>query len=119
MNTIDKQHFISLFSLIREKAFTLKNIKVDFAASDLFSFNLNRILKSMSKFLANINVSKVNKVKMRSCSQNVVLQTSVTSVLVESFMSLQNLIIKQNTYTLDNTSKQKLKRHVLKLIKAD
>ena len=33
-------------------------------------------------------------------------------------MLLQNLIIKQDTYTLDNTSKQKLERHVLKLTKA-
>ena len=39
VNTIGKQHFTSLFSPARERAFTPKNIKAGFAASGLFSFN--------------------------------------------------------------------------------
>jgi hypothetical protein len=72
----------------------------------------------MLKPLANLNIPKANKVKVRSCPQDIVLQTLVTLVLAKGFISLQNLIIKQDTYMLNNTSKQKLKRHVLKLTKA-
>lgn len=94
MNAIGKQHFTSLFSPAREKAFTLKNIKAGFAASGLFPFNPDRVLRSMPKPPANLNVPKANKVKVGSCPQDVVLQTPVTLVSVEGFMSLQNLIIK-------------------------
>jgi len=40
-----------------------------------------------------------------SCSQDVAPQTPVTPVSADGFMSLQNLIIKQVAYALDNTSK--------------
>ncbi|SLM36123.1 hypothetical protein LPUS_05564 [Lasallia pustulata] len=72
----------------------------------------------MPKPPADLNVPKANEVKVGSCPQDVVLQTPVTPVSAEGFMSLQNLIIKQDAYALDNTSKQKLERHVLKLTKA-
>jgi hypothetical protein len=39
VNTIGKEHFTSLFSPARVKAFTAKNIKAGFAASGLFPFN--------------------------------------------------------------------------------
>jgi hypothetical protein len=55
---------------------------------------------------------------MGSCLQDIVIQMPVTPVSAEGFMSLQNLIIKQDAYTLNDTSKQKLERHVLKLTKA-
>ena len=118
VNIINKQHFTSLFSAAREKAFTLKNIKAGFVVSGLFLFNLDKVFRSMLKPPADLNVLKANEVKVRSCPQDVVLQTPVTPVLAEGFMLLQNLIIKQDTYALDNTSKQKLERHVLKLTKA-
>ena len=118
VNTIGKQHFTSLFSLAREKAFTLKNIKAGFAASGLFPFNPDRVLRHMPKPPADLTVPKANEVKVGSCPQDVVLQTPVTLVLAEGFMSLQNLIIKQDAYALNDTSKQKLERHVLKLTKA-
>lgn len=73
----------------------------------------------MLKFSADLNVSKVNEIKMKSCSQDIVLQTSIMSVSAENFILLQNLIIKQNAYVLNNISKQKLERHILKLTKAD
>jgi hypothetical protein len=116
VNTIGKQHFTSLFSPAREKAFTPKNIKAGFAASSLFPFNPDRVLRHMPKPPADLNVPKANEVNVGSCLQDVVLQmpvTPVTPVSAEGFMSLQNLIIKQDAYTLDNTSKQKLERHVL------
>ena len=118
MNTIGKQHFTSLFSPAKEKAFTPKNIKAGFAASGLFLFNPDRVLRHMPKPPADLTVPKANEIKVGSCPQDVVLQTPMTPVSAEGFMSLQNLIIKQDAYTLDDTSKQKLERHVLKLTKA-
>jgi hypothetical protein len=72
----------------------------------------------MPKPSANLTVPKANEVKVGSCPQDVVLQTPVTLVSAEGFMLLQNLIIKQDAYALDDTSKQKLERYVLKLTKA-
>jgi hypothetical protein len=118
VNTISKQHFTSLFSLARERAFTLKNIKAGFAASGLFPFNPNRVLRHMLKPPTDLTIPKADKVEVGSCPQDIVLQTPVTLVSAEAFMSLQNLIIKQDAHALDDTSKQSLQRHVQKLVKA-
>jgi hypothetical protein len=108
INTFGKQHFTSLYNPIRERAFMPKNIKTSFATSGLFPFNPNKVLKDMPKPPADLTIPKVDEVKVGSCPQNVVLQTSVTLVSAEAFISLQNLIIKQDTYALDDTSKQNL-----------
>jgi hypothetical protein len=71
----------------------------------LFPFNLDRVLRDMLKPPTNLTMPKADKVKVGSCLQDVVLQTPVTLVLVEAFMVLQNLIIKQDAYALDKTSK--------------
>jgi len=47
VNTIGKEHFTSLYSPARKIAFTPKNIKASFAASGLFPFNPDRVLRSM------------------------------------------------------------------------
>ncbi len=101
MNTIGKQHFTFLFSPIRERAFTLKNIKAGFAASGLFLFNLDRVFRDMPKPPANLTIPKADEVKVGSCPQDVVLQTPVTLVSVEAFMSLQNLIIQRDAHALE------------------
>jgi hypothetical protein len=88
VNTISKQHFTSLFSLARERVFTLKNIKAGFAASGLFPFNPDRVLRHMLKPPTNLTIPKANEVEAGSCPQDIVLQTPVTLVLVEGFMSL-------------------------------
>jgi len=84
VNTIGKQHFTSLFSPAREKAFTPKNIKAGFAASGLFPFNPDRVLRHMLKPPADLNVLKANEVKVGSCLQDVVLQTPVTLKLTKA-----------------------------------
>ena len=94
VNKISKQHFTSLFSPAREKAFTLKNIKAGLAVNSLFLFNLDKVLRSILKPPADLNILKANEVNVRSCPQDTVLQTPVTPVLAEGFMLLQNLIIK-------------------------
>ena len=71
----------------------------------------------MPKPLADLNIPKANEVEVGSCPQNIVLHTPVTPVSAEAFMSLQNLIIKQDAHALNDTSKQSLQRHIQKLVK--
>jgi hypothetical protein len=115
VNTIGKQHFTSLYSPARERAFTPKNIKAGFAATGLFPFNPDRVLRDMPKPPADLTIPKADKVKVGSCPQDVVLQTPVTLVSAEAFMLLQNLIIQRDAHALDDTSKQSLQRHVQKI----
>ena len=72
----------------------------------------------MPKPPADLNIPKADKVKVGSCPQDVVLQTPVTLVSAEAFISLQNLIIKQDAHALNETSKQSLERYLQKLAKA-
>jgi hypothetical protein len=118
MNTIGKQYFTSLFSPAKERVFIPKNIKAGFAASSLFLFNPDRVLRHIPKPPADLTIPKADEVEVGSCLQDIVLQTPVMPVSAKGFISLQNLIIKQVAYALDDTSKQKLERHVLKFTKA-
>jgi hypothetical protein len=117
VNSIGKEHFTSLYSPARERAFTPKNIKAGFAASGLFPLNPDRVLRSMPAPPAELAILRADEGKVGSCRQDVEPQTPVTPVLAESFMSLQNLII-QDARALDETSKQKLVRHLQKGTKA-
>jgi len=94
VNTIGKEHFISLYSPARETAFRSKNIKVDFVASGLMSFNLDRVLRDIPKPYAKLIISKVDEMKVEPRSQDEILQTLVTPMLAKTLISLQNLIIK-------------------------
>jgi hypothetical protein len=117
VNTIGKQHFTSLYSPTREKAFTKRNITAGWAACGLFPFNLDRVLRVTAKPPAQLTVLRADKIKVGSCYQDEVLQTPVTPVLAEGLVSLYNLI-KQDAYTLNKTSIQRLERHVQKLAHA-
>jgi hypothetical protein len=112
INTIGKEHFTSLYSPARERAFTPKNIKAGFAASGLFPFNPDRVLRSMPGPPAEPAIPRADEVEVGSCRQDVELQTPVTLVSAEAFMSLQNLIIQRDAHALDKTSKQNLVRHL-------
>jgi hypothetical protein len=118
VNTIGKEHFTALYSPAREVAFTPKNIKAGFAASGLIPFNPDRVLRSMPAPPAEPAIPSADEVKVGSCRQDVEPQTPVTPVSAESFMSLQNLIIQQDAYALDETRKQNLARHLQKCTKA-
>jgi len=118
VNTIDKKHFISLYNSARETAFTSKNIKIDFAASELMPFNSDRVLRDISKPYAELIILKVDEMKVGPRSQDEILQTPVTPVSAKTLISLQNLIIKQDAHALDKTSKQSLQKHVQKLANA-
>jgi hypothetical protein len=79
------------------------------------------VLRSLPAPPAEQAIPSVDEVKVWSCRQDVEPQTpvmSVTPVSAESFMSLQNRIIQQDTHTLDETSKQNLAKHLQKCTKA-
>jgi hypothetical protein len=118
VNTIGKEHFTSLYSPAREKAFTSKNIIAGFAVSGLFPFNPDRVLRSMPKPLADLTISNADEVDVEACRQNEVPQTPVTPVSAEGLVSLRNMIIEQDANALDETSKRNLQRHLYKLAKA-
>jgi hypothetical protein len=85
---INKEYFTFLYSPARKRAFTPKNIKAGFAVSDLFSFNPDKVLKSISAPPAKLAILSVNKKKIGSCRQDIKLQTLITPVSAESFMLL-------------------------------
>jgi hypothetical protein len=104
VNTIGKEHFASLYSPAREKAFTPRNIIAGFAASGLCPFTPDRVLRSMPKPLADLTISKTDEINDEACHQNEVPKTPVTPVSAEGLASLRN--------------KRNLQRHLHKLAKA-
>ena len=112
--TIGKEHFTYLYSIARKRAFTQRNIAAGWAATGLFPFNPDRVLKNISKPPSELIIPKGDEV---TSLQVEVLQTPVTPVSAEALASLQNLI-KQDAHTLDETSKQRLQRHLQKLASA-
>ena len=106
-----------MYSPAREKALTKRNITAGWAASGFFPFNPERVLRDTPKPLFELTV--LNEV-VGFYSQDEVLQTPVTPVTpvtAEALTSLHNLI-KQDTHSLDTTSKQRLQRHIQKLASA-
>jgi hypothetical protein len=110
-STVGKEHFISLYSPARERAFTKRNITAAWAASSLFPFNPDRVLRHTPKPPAQLTASEATGITVGTCPQDEVLQTPVTPVSAEALMSLHNLI-KQDAHTLNETSPQRLQRHV-------
>lgn len=87
VNTIRKEHFTFLYSPARKGAFAPRNIKAGFATSGLFSFNLDRALRSMSPSPAKPAIPSADEVRVGSCRQDVgvEVQTPVTPVSAEAF----------------------------------
>jgi hypothetical protein len=112
VNTIGKQHFTSLYKPARERAFTPKNIRAGFAASGLVPFNPDRVLRTVPKPPDELTLAVTNEAP---CQDDAEPQTPVSA---DGLMSLQNLIIEKDAHALDETSKQNLQRHLLKLAKA-
>jgi hypothetical protein len=116
VDIVGKEHFTSLYRPARERALTKRNITARWAATGLFPFSLERVLRGTPKPSAELTVPKADKV-VGSCPQDEVLQTPVTPVTTEALTSLHNLI-KQDAFALDEPSKQRLRRHVQKLASA-
>ncbi|KAL5344830.1 hypothetical protein ACLOAV_010227 [Pseudogymnoascus australis] len=80
-NAIGKEHFTSLYSPARDKAFTKRNITAAWAASGLFPLNPDRVLKTILKPLAQITIPHAAEVGF--CLQDEVLNSPVTPVSAE------------------------------------
>ena len=118
VNAIGKEHFTTLYSAARERAFTRKNILAGFAACGLFPFNPERVLRDMVKPLTDVVESTSAKVTVDApCQRSLPLGTPATPVSAEAFAALQDQIIKQNANTLDRTSQQRLQKYLEKMVK--
>lgn len=119
VDTVGKEHFTYLYKPTRERALTKRNITAGWAATGLFPFNPERVLRDISKPLVELTVPIADEV-VGSCPRDEVLLTPVTPVTpvtTEGVTSLHNLI-KQDASRLDERSKQRLQRCVQKLASA-
>jgi hypothetical protein len=117
-DTVGKEHFTSLYSPARARAFTKRNITSAWAATGLFPFNPDRVLRDIPKPPPEVSVQK--EVTVASWPQDEMLDmsvTPVTPVTTEAVASLHSMIA-QDAHMLDPTSKQRLQRHVKKLASA-
>src|ERR1700674_3846876 len=99
---VGKEHFTSLYCPARERAFTKRNITAAWAASGLFPFNPDRVLRYIPKPPAQLTASEAAEMKVGPYPQDEVLQTPVTPVSAEALASLHN-IIKQDAHTYNET----------------
>lgn len=111
VGTIGKEHFTYLYSPARIQALTSRNIRAGWAKAGLFPSNPDKVLSDIPKPPTELMASKSNEVG--SHTQTQVPQTPVTPVSAEAVASLHNLI-KQDANVLDETSKQRIQRHIQK-----
>jgi hypothetical protein len=116
-NAVGKEHFTSLYSPAREKAFTKRNITAAWAACGLFPLNPDRVLRKTPKPPTQSTVPRADEIEVESCQQDEFPPTPVTPVSVEGFMSLHNLI-KQDASTLNKRNVPRLQSYVEKLANA-
>lgn len=88
VNTIGKEHFTSLYSPARSKAFTPRNIKASFTTTGLFSFNPNRVLNIIPKPPAEPATIEFNKVMIGPYSPQDEVQSPKILVSAEDVISL-------------------------------
>jgi hypothetical protein len=67
VNTIGKEHFTSVYSPARERAFTKRNITSAWAACGLFPFNLDRVMRKTPKPPTPLIVSRAVDVEVGLC----------------------------------------------------
>ena len=115
VGAIGKEHFTYLYSPARTQALTSRNIRAGWAKAGLFPFNPDKVLGDIPKPPAELNAPKTNEVGSRT--QDQVPQTLVTPVSAEAVTSLHNLI-KEDANVLNETSKQRIHRHIQKLTNA-
>lgn len=116
VGTIGKQHFTSLYSPARKRAFTPKNIKAGSAATGMFPFNPDRVLRSMPKPPSQLIIPTPHDevVEARTHAENLP-RTPVTPMSESALNTLQDFIIERDAYALDEINKENLNRHVQKL----
>ena len=115
VGTIGKEHFVPMYSPARAQPFTSRNIRAGWSKAGLFPFNPGKALSDIPKPAAELTAPQTHEV--HSCTQDRVPQTPLTPVSVEAVASLHNLIT-EDANMLDETSKQRIRRHVQKLTNA-
>ena len=120
IDQIGKEHFTSLYKPARSKAFTKRNILAGWAATGLFPFNPDRVLRGIQKPQSQLTVPDVSQKQPASIAQDESVQTPLTPVTpttTEALAQLQNRI-ERDVYTLDETSKERVRKHVRKITTA-
>lgn len=126
VNTIGKQHFISLYSAAREAAFTRRNIFAGWSKGGLFPFNPQRVLRDLEKPYAELReaagystgfeAGAIAGPPLPAASVTLVAPvtpvTPVNPLSMEAFTSLQNTIAREDARRLDGADKQRLMRHI-------
>jgi hypothetical protein len=98
INATGKENFTSLYKPARERAFTPKSIKAGFAASSLFLFSPERVLRTVPKPPADLSLAVTNETTYQ---EDDVVQTPVTSVSAEGLKSLVLLTKRANGVSKD------------------
>jgi hypothetical protein len=122
VDTIGKEHFTSLYSPARARAFTKRNITSAWAATCLFLFNPERVLRGIPKPAAHLVIPELARSAGSSAQAEAVQTTAtpttpVTPVNVEDVRSLFDRI-KKRAETLDESSKHELLRDTHMMAKA-
>ncbi|KAI1665637.1 DDE superfamily endonuclease [Pyrenophora tritici-repentis] len=117
VDTIGKEHFTYLYKPARDRAITKRNILAGWAATGLFPFHPERVLRDMPKPPAEHDNSRADVAA--TSSPNEVPLTRVTPVTAEGLTWLTDLI-KQDACAAasDDASRQRLQRRVQKLASA-
>lgn len=114
---IGKEYFTSLYKPARDKAITRRNILSGWAATGLFPLNPDRVLRGIQKPPPKLTIPDAQPA---SDLRDEVMQTPLTPVTpktADALTSLQNLIEK-DAHALDETSKQRLQKHIRKITTA-
>jgi hypothetical protein len=106
LTNVNKEHFTAIYSRVRERGMTKKNILAGWAKTGLFPFNPSRVLRDIVKPDAPLTVQVSHDV---GSTQNGVIQTPVTPVSSEAVTQLLSLI-KQDSHS---NEPNKIRRHGL------
>lgn len=121
VDTVGKEHFISLYSPARDRALTQRNIRAGWSATGLFPFNPERVLKDVPKPPANVITQGVEAASTglldEALHTPITPVTPVTPVTTEALTSLHDLIVK-DTDSLDRMSKDRLQKRIQKMASA-
>jgi hypothetical protein len=100
IDIVGKEHLTYLYSPARDTALTKRNIRAGWAATGLYPFNPERVLKDIPRPLVEVVIPEA----AIACTStaDVVLQTPITPVTAEALTSLHN-VIKQDTNVPDET----------------
>ena len=117
IGTVGKEHFTYLYSPARDRALTSRNIRAGWAKAGLFPFDPDKVLYDIPRSSPALAEPGVHEVTVDSCIRDQIPQTPTTPVSAEAVASLHNLI-REDVAMLDEMNKQRLQKHLQKLINA-